>query len=47
MVAVFRPKYEILIFWAEWLEMVRLEISYGTSLVYQESTATNCNGTKS
>ena len=40
MVAVFKTKYDILIFWAECLEMVRWQINYDASLVYQESTAT-------
>ena len=26
MVVVFKPKHDILIFWAEWLEMVRWQI---------------------
>ena len=33
MIAVFKPKYDILIFWAEWLEMMRWQVNYGTSLV--------------
>ena len=33
MVAVFKPKYDMLIFWAEWLEMMRWQVNYGTSLV--------------
>ena len=40
------PKYDILIFWAEWLEMVRWQVNYGTSLVYRESTDTDCNEMK-
>ena len=47
MVAVFKPKYGILMFSAEWLEMLQRQINYGTSLVYWESTATDCNKTKS
>ena len=47
MVAVFKPKYDISIFWAIWLEMVRLPVNFGTSLIYRESTATDCNETKS
>ena len=47
MILVFKPKHDILIFWAEWLEMVWSQINYDTSLVYQESTAPNCNETKS
>ena len=45
MVAVFKPKCEILIFWAEWL--IDQKVNYGTSLVYCESTATDCEKTKS
>ena len=33
MVAVFKPKYDIHIFWAEWSEMMRWQVNYGTSLV--------------
>ena len=33
MVAVFKPKYDILIFWAEWLETMRWQVNYDTSLV--------------
>ena len=33
MVAVFKPKYDILIFWAEWLETMGWQVNYDTSLV--------------
>ena len=45
MVAVFEPKYYILIFRTEWSKIVQWQVIYGTSLVYWEST--NYNETKS
>ena len=47
MAAVCKPKYDIHIFWAEYLEMVQRQVNYGTSLVYCESTAPDYNETKS
>ena len=44
MVAVFKPTYDILNF--SWLEMVQWKANYSTSLVYWESTATDCNETE-
>ena len=45
MVAVFEPKYYILIFRIESSKMVQWQVIYGTSLVYWEST--DYNETKS